>query len=321
EVFTLYYSVFNLKIIVQIRKEEYLKAVEFYKLTENRLKHKKVLPFDLLLSKGLMIQTKNNWVKATYDYIEEKLNLMHKLNLREDIELIEEHAPTKPNSLKESIELSLSQRPDIKEKYYDIKVKNELYEIERSVFYPKVSLFSDLRLSSFNDVSLNERKEWSIFLTVSLALMDDVSVSTSGGYKRDYLMTNPKDSESVKLSLFDGSSNIVNKEKAKSNLKLTQLEMKDLEYKISREIISSYHSFLKAKDDITLAKLNLKIGEGLVKKADAEYKLGKKGMEDIIEAKEKEILYKIEYQQINLKYKLAILSLKWAMGNLWKDFF
>ncbi len=322
EIYTLYYSILNLKALIRVRKQEYVKARQSYRFTKKKLKHKRVLPLDLLLNEGLMRQTRNDWIKAQHDYKEEKLNLLQKLDVKENIRL------TKDNTLlwgiksrKESLKIAMSQRGELKEIEIQKKVRQEAYEIERSILYPKISLFSDLKLTGVDNTEFKDRTDWSIFVTISLALIDDVTLTPRTGVFQDFRLPTPTDEQSLTLSIFDGSSNRNLRTRTRADYKNIYYEIKDLKARIKREIVSAYHDIIEAKNTLLLARLNLKIGKGLVRKAKVELRLGKKGLEEVMVAKEKNIRYRVEFQQAILNYQLAVLNLKWATGILWSEQF
>ncbi len=322
EIYTLYYSILNLKALTRVRKQEYQKAKQSYQLTKKKLKHKRVLPLDLLLNEGLMRQTRNDWIKARHDYEEERLNLFQKLNTKGDVRLAKDNTLFWGiKSRKESFKIAMSRRGELKELEMQKKVRQEAYEIERSILYPKISLFSDLRFTGIDSYEFKDRTDWSIFVTLSLALLDDVTLTPRAGVFQDFRLPNPKDEQSLTLSIFDGTSNRDNRERSKANYKNIYYEIKDLKARIKREIIIADHDLTEAKNTLLLARLNLKIGKGLVRKAKIELRLGKKGLEEVIVAKEKNIRFRVEFQQAILNYQLAVLNLKWATGILWSEQF
>ncbi len=322
EIYTLYYSILNLKALMRVRKQEYGKAKQSYGLTKKKLKHKRILPLDLLLNEGLMRQTRNDWIKAQHDYKEEKLNLLQKLDIKNDIRLTKDNTLFRGiRSRKESLKIAMSQRGELKEIEMQKKVRQEAYEIERSILYPKISLFSDLMVTGVNSYQFKDRTDWSIFVTLSLALIDDVTLTPRAGVFQDFRLPNPKDEQSISLSIFDGSSNRNLRARTEGDYKNIRYEIKDLKAKIRREILSAYHDLIEAKNTLLLARLNLKIGKGLVKKAKVELRLGRKGLEEVIVAREKNIRFRVEFRQAILNYQLAVLNLKWATGILWSEQF
>ncbi len=318
EIISLYYSVLYLKSVVKITDSEYQEAKEMLLLTEKKVKHAKSIPLDVLLAKGLVAKNKYNRKNTRNDYLREKLKLAHKLNLREDIELTTPKTDfIKKISLKKALIIAKRERVDIKVKLLEMKVKKALYEVEKSVYHPKISLFSDIRYDYKNDKTSDT--EWSVFLVASMALVDDVNVSTKAGVKKFDYLHKPVDQESLKVTFF-GDSNRVKKARTKSEYHSIQDEVRDMRFKIEEDIIEAYHQLIKARDNLKLGKLNYRISKGLLEKVTLEYQIGKKAMEDLIEAKENKGKYNIEYRQAYLNYYLAILNFKWAMGILWKYF-
>ncbi len=321
EISTLYYTILGLENIAKIRKKEYDKALKIYKLTKARFKLKKAVQLDVLLSEGLLIQTKNNIISANNDLYRKKLELLHKLNINNDISLLDSNNITISEniSFEKLLRESVRGHWKIKEKHYEAKIAKELYEIERSVFYPKISLFADVKSLGHDKMDFTSN-EWSVFLTFSMALLDDVKVDSELGIRNNPNVNSVNVEGSVALKIFDRkSNNKVVREQYKSLYQKTMAEVRNIKFKIKDQLLEAYHKLIEAKNKVKLSMLNVEIAKGLFKKADVEYSLGKKGMEDVIEAKEKEIYYKIEYQQSTLKLRLNILNLKWASGSLWKE--
>ncbi len=319
EMITLYYSVINLKAVAQIRKAEYRKTKKSFKLTREKLKYDQVIPLDLLQIKGLLVKNKNTWIDAYNDYLREAFKLSNKLNTNKTITLLR---PTRSFlyrlTLKEALVIGLRERVDIKAKAFENKMKKELYEIERSVFYPKVELFSDIRYSS--RAGSRNQTDWSMFVLVSMALLDDVNASTKAGFRKPSHLTDPVDEESIKISIFDGTSNQGRRASTKSEYLSSQDEMGDLKVQIKEEIMEAFHEYIKSKNNIKLARLNLKIGKRLLKKVRAEYGLGQKAIEDLIEARRNKVQFEIEYRQAQFNFHLSVFNLKWSIGILWRDF-
>ncbi len=321
EIITMYYSILNYKALAKVRKGEYTKAKESFELMKKKLKHQKALPLDVLLTRGLMLQNKYSLKSAIHDFHEERKKLLDKMNLKGNYILrkgVVNLPPTK--DIEKLVQIGLSHRNEIREKQYQLLTNKSILEIEKSIFYPKVTLQSSLLLTSIDNYSLKDRLDWSLFVIISMALLDDLTLSTKGGGYKDYRVDTPQDEESVKLTLFGGTSTRANRLRAEANIRGLEDELRDLRLSIRQEITKAYNDLIEALDNLKLSRINLQIGKGLVRKAESEYKIGRKGLEDVIEAKEKDIRYKIEHQQAILKIQLSVMNLRWAIGTLWKDY-
>ncbi len=321
EMITLYYSVLNLKFVAYIKQEEYLKAKDSYFVSKEKLRLTKSIPYDVMLNKAYMIKTHNEWLDAKNEYYRERLKLIRKLNIDEDIDLLLPKIGYgfKIPGLKQALKMAKTNRPDIKAKLNEHRLKKALYEIERSVYYPKIELYSDIRYNQRSGST--EQTDWSIYVLMSMAILDDVKAETKLGLKKYSYLDEPVDEEQLKIKLFDKQSNAVAKARSKSDYMAMKAEIKDIYNNIEQDVLEAYHRLLKEKNNLKLAKLNREIGMEGYKKTRAEYSSGKKDIDDLVESKKQRVQYRLEFRQAILNFRLAIINLKWAIGILWRDFF
>lgn len=320
EISSLYFSGLNKKYAALIRKNEVEKAKEDYTAIRGKIKGERAIPLDLLLQESYILESENEFYSADKEYERERLQLIRKLNLGNDIDLKEpDQFHMNEPTLEEALRLAHSYRIDIKVSEMLSRIKKDKYEIERSIIYPKVDLYADQRLTKRQNSE--DQIDWSVFLKVSMNLSDDVKLEGQGGLRKYNYLEDVVDEQKGKVTFNNGSSNRVIKAQNKAEYKYSKVELRDIKIQAEEEVTENYHKMIYQKNKVKLARLNLEIGNRIAEKTRRVAGGGRANMEDFIEARRKYIRYQLEYRQAIFEYRLSVINLKWAIGTLYQDIY
>ncbi|MFC1675713.1 TolC family protein [Planctomycetota bacterium] len=191
-------------------------------------------------------------------------------------------------SMEEAVKIAFTNRPDLFQRQFDIKIQEQLVKIARSKFWPSVSGFYS--------------NHWS---------RPDPHASTDIGWGQAWSA-----GARANFTLFDGFSREGEVIVQKAKLKQSQIDLIDTEETVLFELTRALFSIEDADEFVQSQKLNLERAQEASRLADVGYKEGINTQVEVIDAESASTEARSLYYQAIYSHIISKLNLHKAMGVL-----
>jgi len=224
-----YYHLLSAQEKVRYCQDLYDQAVRTVSLLKEKYAIGAALRVDVLEGEGRKNSIRYRLITARNDLAEAKgkMNVLMGRDPAKGIRVMEEFPiPPLKVDVKTLTATALEERPDLLYQKEDVAFNRLKVAVNKSSRYPRLSLVGSY--SWEGDKFPGDDKEWAVGLQLTFSLFDS---TLSSSVSRNRILENsfnfvrkPEnyDNKSVKLSLFDGSSNAVDLEKARAGYRLAE---------------------------------------------------------------------------------------------------
>jgi outer membrane protein len=220
---------------------------------------------------------------------------------------------------------SMKYRPDLLYEKENLKFNRLKLKLNKSDELPKLSFIGTYKLEG--EDWPGDKSAWAVMLNLTYSLYNS-TISSSASQNQTY--ENPVvprsqdvdfDVESLKLSLFDGSSNRVDIEEARADLKLSSNRLAQLKRSLKKKVSDSFHKLQEAKAIIKTSEKSIEVAEEKLKILEEKLKLGLTTDVEILDAGMELIDFKVKNIQAFYEKSVALAGLYKATGTelAWKE--
>jgi len=323
-----YYRLLATQETLRYYQEIYDRAKKAVDLLRKKYEAGAVMRLEVLEAEEKVNEINYRLIKTQADLQADITSLYERIgwDLGEDIHVVKEFPiEALEGNIDDLIVNSMQYRPDLLYEKENLKFNRLKVRLNKSKELPNLSFIGTYKLEGENWPG--DESEWAVMLNLTYSLHNS-TISSSASQNQTY--ENPVvprsqdidyDVENLKLSLFDGSSNRVNIEEARAELKLSSNRLAQLKISLKKEVSDSFHKLQEAEAIIKTTEKSIKVAEEKLKILAEKLKLGLTTDVEILDAGMELIDFKVKNMQAFYEKSVALAGLYKSTGTelAWKE--
>jgi outer membrane protein len=214
---------------------------------------------------------------------------------------------------------ALKNRPDLLYEKEDVEFNRLMVKLNKSKRLPSLSLRGSYGWEG--DDFPGEDRDWSVMLTLSFSLHDTTlgsSVSQNRIFENPFNFvpeTQDFDVRGVNLSVFDGSSNSVNLERARADYRQASNRLEQLKRAIVKEVRNAFNKIQESEATIQTTRKSIEYAGEKLKILEERLTLKEATELEVLEARVELVDAKVRNLQAQYERSVAVASLYKAIGR------